>query len=254
MNPAGSARMAADLQNLEAAWSAARAMLLRYDTNAQPDDPALVPSSDGALANSRSLPALQIDGQGFFALSAGDDRVFTRAVHARLAPDGTLVDETGRKVLGFSEREATEQLPASARPHELRLQADSPPSGATGRLEIDPHGTIRMVSKATDARGNTNVRSSTVGRLCLAVFPAPQKLVAGTNGIMRQSSAAGAANYFSAGSPNVGTIRQAPRSAPIADLSEQLARIWSLSGRAEVDVAMATASDALNRTALNLVK
>lgn len=245
--------MAADLQNLEAAWSAARAMLLRYDTNAQADDPALLPPSDIASA-SRSLPALQIEGQGFFALSAGNDQVFTRAVHPRLAPDGTLVDEAGRKVLGFSEREATEQLPGSGRPHELRLQADSSASGTTARLEIDANGTIRMISKATNPRGNTKTRSSTVGRMCLAVFPAPQRLIAGTNGIMRASSAAGAANYFSAGSPNVGTIRQGPRSAPFADLSEQLARIWSLSGRAEVDVAMATASDALNRTALNLVK
>jgi len=245
--------MAADFQNLEAAWATARAMLLRYDTNSQPDDPALLPPSDNASGNSRYLPALQIEGQGFFALSAGNDRLFTLAVHPRLASDGTLVDEAGRKVLGFSEREAT-QLPTSARPHELRWKADSPPSAAVARLEIDPYGTIRMVSKATHPRGNTKVRSSTLGRLCVAVFPAPQKLVAGTNGMVRPSSAAGAANYFSPGSPNVGNIRQEPRTAPTADLSEQLARIWSLSARAEIDVTMATASDGLSRTALNLVK
>ncbi|MBC5805519.1 MAG: hypothetical protein DLM53_11210 [Candidatus Eremiobacter antarcticus] len=253
MNPTVTARMASDLQDLDAAWSAARALVLRYGANSQGDD-AAVQDFGSSTRPSRSLPALAVEGPGFFALADRNVQWFTRSVHPRLASDGTLVDEAGRKLLGFSELEAAERHIATARAHELRLPANSSLAGGPARFEIDPNGAIRIVEKAAGRSLNPPERFVSLGRLCLAVFPAPQKLIRGTGGIMRANAAAGAAKYFSAGAPNLGIVRQAPRSAPVADLSEQLARIWSLTGRAEIDVAMARASDGLERTALNLVK
>jgi len=99
--------------------------------------------SQGDLVDTGDPMDVAIQGPGFFAVEVNGQTQFTRSLHMHSAPDGTLEDEHGGRVMGDG--------------GPLRL------SSPIARVEVENDGTVK---------GD----GSDVGRLRLVNFVEPQKL------------------------------------------------------------------------------
>jgi hypothetical protein len=195
-----------------------------------------------------ALPTLGIDGAGFFALEDRGRRIFSRTGAFHVADDGRLVDERGRQVMGFASGGS------GAAPTALRVPSAELAVGRHERYEIDDNGSVYGVHREAAQRGKApiDVRVE-LGKLCIAIFPAPELLAQG-DGAQTATRESGAAVYVPADDAHVGTLRRNPQAQPRDALQANLRELWSLSGRAEIEFAMASGADVLARIALNLVK
>lgn len=91
------------------------------------------------------------------------------------------------------------------------------------------------------------------GRVCLAVFQAPDALRA-DDAILHATHASGPPRYVSPGEENVAVVREGPAQPDMRRLHAYLHDLWVSTGRASLEIAMAAAKDGLTRTALGLVK
>jgi hypothetical protein len=195
-----------------------------------------------------ALPPLGIDGAGFFVLEDRGQRLFSRTGAFHVADDGRLLDERGRQVMGFVPGEP------GAAPTALRVPSADVTAGRHERYEVDDDGTVYGAHRAAARRGDAPVdRRIELGKLCIAIFPAPD-LLAPREGAQMATRFSGAATYAPADAPHVGALHRQPQQRPPEALRANLRELWSLSGRAEIDIAMAAGADALARIALNLVK
>jgi len=76
----------------------------------------------GSVQRTDNMTDLAIDGDGFFALSDGERRFFTRAGNLRMDVGGYLTVPNGMKVLGWSGEDIAGRLQATAGPINLANQ------------------------------------------------------------------------------------------------------------------------------------
>lgn len=76
----------------------------------------------GSVQRTDNMTDLAIDGEGFFALSDGDSRFFTRAGNLRMDVGGYLTVPNGMKVLGWTGADMDAKLQATAQPINLANQ------------------------------------------------------------------------------------------------------------------------------------
>jgi len=76
----------------------------------------------GSVQRTDNMTDLAIDGEGFFTLSDGDSRFFTRAGNLRMDVGGYLTVPNGMKVMGWSGDDVAARLQATAQPINLANQ------------------------------------------------------------------------------------------------------------------------------------
>jgi GAF domain-containing protein len=182
---------------------------------------------------------------GLFVLREKSGLVFSQAVKLHIGPDGGILDDLNRQVIGYSA-----DVPANAQPSPLRLLAASKQTFAS--YEFDDSGILYGVrSQAGLSVENDRVK---IGRLCIAFFPAPEKLSKGENDVFVATAAAGEPDFVPSDAPNVTGLERQPSSAQLWHVRESARQMWIASARAEIDVALADSKDLLDRIALDTVK
>lgn len=206
-------------------------------------DPPLQP------LDANTLPRIGIDGPGFLTLRDRGKPVFARAASLHVGADGRLLDDADREVLGFPTGSA------STDPQTLRLPSADAVTKRFRRYDIDQTGVVRGVLK-TDGRVDATSGEQTVeiGRLCLAVFAAPQHLTPQGEGVALASRLSGPPRYLAAGAAHLGTIRHNPQSPKLDAMQQHMRALWSLTGRSEIDTALSATNDRFTRIAIDLVK
>ena len=197
-----------------------------------------------------SLPPIGIEGAGFFVLDNAGARIFARAVSAHVGRDGFLHDEQGRKVLGFGPKVAGALHNNGGL---IALRVPEADAGSYKSYEFGSDGSLWATRKPAEQKRGLALKVI-LGRLGIAIFPSPQSLESMDPGTLVATPRAGTARYLPANAPNVGRLRLNPSSPSQETLLSNLRALWSLSGRAEIEVALAASKDALARIALNLVR
>jgi len=106
-----------------------------------------------------------------------------------------------------------------------------------------------------DARtGSHATQSVALGRVALAMLPAPERLLRDGDTLLAPASAAGTPVVGAPGDAGIARLRPHVRDAGMVDLEGDLARLWSSRRRLEFAQAVAAATDQNARTVLGLVK
>jgi flagellar hook protein FlgE len=215
---------------------------------------AAPPMAELARRSTRSASPLSvtIDGNGMFVFDDTGRRVYGRLGDFRVNSRGALVDGAGRAVLGYSTGAAG---PAPGGLHPLQIASNDAASKRFSDYAIDEHGTISGVVVDLDSHtGERRRQEVPFGRIALAVFAAPERLHRAGDTIAIATAEAGPPSIVAPGDPNVGTLRTHVLENGLVDLERDLARLWSLQRRADLDAATAWAADGCTRTAMGLVK
>ncbi len=247
---------------LEALLTDARRAAQAGAVGSQPDRPAgLITQSLPGGAVIRTTPSasplsVAIDGPGLFVSQSANALNFGRLGDFRFDEAGALRDGAGRAVLGYRVDAAGNPIgalvPLSLRPGDG--SATSPDAFAIderGVISAHPDKAVRVEDRRA---GRQAFDSPPIGRLALAVFPAPERLARVDATALRQTKASGKAVLTVAGAPNAGTLRSHALEHGLVDLEHDLAAMWRLSRRADAQAAIAGAADECARTALGLVK
>lgn len=195
----------------------------------KPVESVFVPTTPSA-----SPLAVAIDGPGFFVVSRAGRTCYTRLGDFRLDEHGKLVDGEGRSVLG---------IPTA---HDAHL-------GALAPIE-------RRDAKAVsiDANGNVSVEGAsgpeTIGRLALAVFPAPERLRRVDDTSLRSTAESGDPQFVAPGAPNVGRLKSHALENALVNVAGDLEGMWRAQRRGETQAASAAAQDSCERAVLGLVR
>jgi hypothetical protein len=201
------------------------------------------------------LPLLGIAGPGFFVVNDRGMLRYGRVGKFHVAEDGRVLDNRDREVMGFTSAD-----PGVA-PSVLRVPADLMAANRFGRYEIDEQGALLGIERDT-ARNNKTSRPSLtpatrkveLGRLCIAIFPAPERLAFRGGSEAAATKGAGTPQYLPSGSAHVGTVYPHPLQPSLEAMRENLRALWTASAHAEIEVAIAASNDVLSHVALNLVK
>jgi hypothetical protein len=197
-----------------------------------------------------SLPRVGIEGAGFFVLDDAGARIFARAMTPHVGRDGFLVDERGRKVLGFAP-----QVAGAAHNNGglIALRVPERDARLYRSYEFGSGGSVWATLKSAEHKRGSEPKVM-LGQLGIAIFPNPQSLESMDRETLVATARTGTAHYLPAGAPNVGRLRLNPATPSHEALLSNLRALWSLSGRAEVEIALAASKDALARIALDLVR
>ena len=139
----------------------------------------------GSVQRTDNMTDLAIDGEGFFTLSDGDSRFFTRAGNLRMDVGGYLTVPNGMKVLGWSGDDVAARLQATAQPINLANQfmAAAPTNRivfqgnldsrtATGAAGAIRHGVTLFDSLGGEHRADfVFTRSTTVNQWNVTIEP-----------------------------------------------------------------------------------
>ena len=207
-------------------------------------------------ASDASIPAVTVDGPGFFVLRDGARRIYTRAGNFHLSNDGYLEDDKGRQVLGYRDGASVGTAPTPISVARARVASGEPQAtSTTPRFRIGEDGalTASTYGTATKTRGPSE-RTTVVARVCLAIFPSPANLTHAEDGTVAATALTGKPMLVRAGSANVGRIRPGPSEIDAQAVQRRLHDLWLASGKAALNVALAATADGFNRIALNLVK
>jgi flagellar hook protein FlgE len=170
-------------------------------------------------------------------LETGGVRLYGRLGDFRFDGRGEMTDGKGRIVLGWPSGTAGSQALAP-----IRLPLGQKPDD----VSIDAAGNIGAV-RANGSRIG-------FGRIALAIFPAPQRLVRASDETLSATRGSGMPRYFRPAEPGVGSLRSHALETGLVDLEADFKRLWMLRRAGEFQVATAKASDACAATALDLVK
>jgi hypothetical protein len=197
-----------------------------------------------------SLPRIGIDGAGFFVLDDAGTRLFARAISAHVERDGRLLDNRGRSIMGF----APGVEGADENKHGMTaLRVPVRDIGLYNGYEVTPDGNVWGTLKTTGHKQKSD-RKVELGRLGIAIFPNPKMLESIDRDALATTRASGVPQYVPADAPHAGRVRTNPPSPSQEAILSNLRALWILSGRAEIEVALAASKDSLARTALNLVR
>jgi len=199
---------------------------------------------------SASPLSVAIEGPGLFVLQEAGARAYTRLGKFHVDDYGRLLDDNGRSVLGFSADQGDE---GDLRP--LAVTFGDVTSRRFENYRIDENGAWSGEVNKNDPKSRARSREFIpLGRLALAIFPAPERLALAADETLHYTRAAGAPLFIRPGTLNGGTLRPHALAAPSIDLQGDLARLWMLRRRGELAAAMAGANDQCVKTALGLVK
>jgi flagellar hook protein FlgE len=223
----------------------------------------LAPDRTGALVTeptamsveyvpSASPLSVAIVGPGLFVLDRGGVRVYSRLGKFHVDERGRLTDAAGRLVLGFAgdrRRVRTgDLLVLSVDPRDVE-------SHRYASYRIDANGVWTGEVRGVDPkRHRREAESVPLGRLALAIFPAPERLALGPDDALQTTPSAGTPVFVQPGAANTAILRPHALAGASVDLQGDLARLWMLRRRAELAAAMVGASDQCQKTALGLVK
>lgn len=184
--------------------------------------------------SSASPLSVSIDGSGLFVVSRAGRTCYTRLGDFRFDEHGKLVDGEGRTVLG---------LPTSKDAH---LGALVP----IERRDAKP--------ASIDSNGNVSVNGAkgpeTIGRLALAVFPAPERLRRVDDSSLRSTAESGDPQIVAPGAPNVGRLKSHALENALVNVAGDLEGMWRAQRRGETQAASAAAQDSCERAVLGLVR
>ncbi len=201
---------------------------------------------------SASPLSVAIEGPGLFVLDRGGVRAYSRLGKFHVDERGRLTDAAGRFVLGFVGDGRY------ARTGDLQVLSIDPRDVESHRYasyRIDANGVWTGEVRGVDAkRHRREAESVPLGRLALAIFPAPERLALGPDDALRPTPLAGAPVFVQPGTANAAILRPHALAGASVDLQGDLARLWMLRRRAELAAAMAGANDQCQKTALGLVK
>jgi flagellar hook protein FlgE len=203
------------------------------------------------FAPSTAPLAVAEDGPGFFVLRDGERTIYSRLGDFRIDDSGRLVDGHGRTVVGFKRAAggwATAALP-------VVVSGPDQGSRVPPTCKIDEYGVLSTVDIRYEGRTRRRRETDTpVARLAIALFPAPERLQRFGDAGFVATRAAGALQTTSPGVAGAGLLRAHVVAAGAVNLEGDLRKLWMLRRKAELDVALAGASDACVRTALGLVR
>ena len=207
---------------------------------------------DGARMQSPpgALSRIGIEGAGLFVLDDAGVRVFARALTLHVAKDGRLLDDRGRSVVGFAP--AGERAPENDRGL-AALRVPARDVGSYKNYEVGLDGSVWGVPKTVGHKRKADGKVE-LGRLGIAIFPNPQTLEPIDRDILATTPSSGLPRYLPADAPHLGRLRRNPPNPSHTALLSNLRALWTLSGRAEIEIAVAAGKDSLARIALNLVR
>ena len=204
------------------------------------------------LTPSASALSVAIDGPGLFVFQNGARREYGRLGAFHLDPHGVLSDADGRAVMGFRLNERGKQISGL---DPVALPADAVASHRFSSFTIDEKGTLAGIAIQVNPHSGKQTRLAVpIARIALAVFDAPELLVAAGAAVVRETRASGVPRVVGAGAAGVGGLRSHSLESGIADLRDDFRKLWLLRRRAELQNAMASATDQCVRTAIGLVK
>ena len=195
----------------------------------KPVESVLVPTAPSA-----SPLAVSIDGSGFFVVERAGRRCYTRLGDFRFDDRGTLVDGEGRTVLGLA-------LPQTGQLGHLAPIVRRRAKGAS----IDRNGIVSVEGE----RGRESI-----GRIALAIFPAPERLRRLDDTSVRATVESGDPQFVNPGAPNVGTLKARVLENALVDVAGDLEGMWRAQRRGETQAASADAQDACEKAAMGLVR
>lgn len=207
-----------------------------------------------AIRTAPSAAALDvaIDGPGLFVLDRGGQRRFARLGDFRVDQGGYLTNDAGARVLGFGVDASGEPVTGLSA---LRVPPADVASQTYSSYSVDERGVFAGVNQRTDARtGRRLTNTIALGRIALAVMPAPERLKLDGDTMLQSTTAAGSPIIAAAGSSGMSSLRAHALETGMVDLEGDLARLWAARRRAEFAQAVAASTDQNARTALGLVK
>jgi len=202
-------------------------------------------AENAQAARREGLPAVAVDGPGFLVLRDGAQEVYARSARFQLTDSGQLIDERGRAVLGYRDDNV-------ARP--VRVAIAPTADTRWTHYRIDEKGSLIRVTQPANAQARQLSHSTELARLCVAIFPASDRLAQQADGTLRGTIAAGTPVYARAGDANAGQFRSGAAEFDATAVQHRLHDLWLVNGKAALDVALASAADGFSRIALNLVK
>jgi hypothetical protein len=125
--------------------------------------------------------------------------------------------------------------------------------GSYKSYEIGLDGSV-WGSLRAEGREHKAGRKVELGRLGIAIFPNPRTLEPIDRDVLVTTPSSGLPHFVPADAPHVGRLRRNPPSPSHEALLSNLRALWTLSGRAEIEIALAASKDSLARIALNLVR
>jgi|GEM_PF-2021630 len=197
-----------------------------------------------------ALPRIGIEGAGFFVLDDAGVRVFARAISLHVDKDGRFLDDRDRSIMGFAPavdggKEDGHGLAA--------LKVPARDIGLYKSYEVGLDGSV-LGTPRTVAHKHKADRKVELGRLGIAIFPNPQTLEPIDHDVLITAPSSGLPHVVPADAPHVGRLRRNPPNPSHEALLSNLRALWTLSGRAEIEIALAASKDSLARIALNLVR
>ena len=212
-----------------------------------------VPGGASLRTAPRSSPLdVAIDGPGFFVFNRNAQRRFARLGDFNVDASGYLTNAAGARALGFG-------CDANGNPTsglaELRVPVADMAARKYASFELDERGTLTGVVRRIDARTGRRITQNVIlGRLAIAVLPAPERLRLDGDTMLVPSAAAGSAAIGTSGDAGFSRLRPRSLETGMVDLEGDLARLWAARRHAEFAQAIAASTDQNARTALGLVK
>jgi flagellar hook protein FlgE len=193
-----------------------------------------------------------IDGPGLFVLDRGGQRRFARLGDFRVDERGNLTNAAGAHVLGFAVDASGDPVAGLSA---LRVPSDDVTSHTYSSYSLDERGVFAGVNQRTDARSGRRLTNTiALGRIALAVMPAPERLTLDGDTMLAPTTAAGNPLIAAAASAGMSTLRPHALETGMVDLEGDLSRLWAARRRAELAQTVAASNDQNARTTLGLVK
>ncbi|HTX56775.1 MAG TPA: flagellar hook-basal body protein [Candidatus Acidoferrales bacterium] len=173
----------------------------------------------GKLERSNGPFDVAIDGDGFFVVTNGHSRAYTRAGEFSRAADGTLRNAQGWQLAGV-------RIPAGAR-----------------SASVAEDGTVSVT---------TNAGTRTIAHLELAQFAAPERLQSVDGALFTQTPGSGAPRLVAPGGPNGPNLRYGMLEQSNVSIVEAMMQILAAQRAYEANAKGIQAADEMLRIADNL--
>jgi flagellar hook protein FlgE len=246
------------MPEIEALIADARRAAISGAIGSAPDRPGALVGAElpggAALRTAPRASALEvaIDGPGLFVLARNGERRFARLGDFAVDEMGFLANAAGARALGFGVDERGEPVTGLS---ELRVLPADLASHRFASFTLDERGVFAGVTQRIDARtGRRRTQTVSLGRLALAILPAPERLTRDGDSMLALTAAAGRPTIGAPGDDGMSGLRPHALETGMVDIEGDLARLWSARRRAEFEQAVAASSDQNARTALGLVK
>jgi len=187
------------------------------------------------------LGRIGVDGPGFLVFEDHGRCTLAREAVLELRPDGYIVDDRGALLLGYPGAPVGNPTP-------LHVPGEDK---ALAGVEVDDGGQISLAGRPL--RAPRDRQPVIVGRIALALPSYPQ-VDFGQTPRVAPAALGVRPRFFAAGAVHVGRIQHNPPVLNPGALRDTIRALWAASGRGEIEVAVAASADALERTALNLVR